>query len=49
MLLAGADSLRDVVTFPMTIKAQDLLMGAPATVSQAQLDELHLALVPPKG
>ena len=42
MLLAHAQSIRDVILFPMNLKAQDLLMGAPSTVSQAQLDELHL-------
>jgi aspartyl-tRNA synthetase len=42
MLLAGVDSIRDVIPFPMTIKAQDLLMGAPANVSQEQLEELNL-------
>jgi aspartyl-tRNA synthetase len=49
MLLAGVESLRDVIAFPMNIKAQDLLMGAPAPVSEAQLRELHLALVKPAG
>jgi aspartyl-tRNA synthetase len=47
MLLAHAQSIRDVILFPMNLKAQDLLMGAPSTVSQAQLDELHLNLVKP--
>ena len=49
MLLAHAQSIRDVILFPMNLKAQDLLMGAPSTVSQAQLDELHLALIEPEG
>ena len=48
MLLAHAQSIRDVILFPMNLKAQDLLMGAPSTVSQTQLDELHLALIPPE-
>ena len=48
MLLAHAQSIRDVILFPMNLKAQDLLMGAPSTVSQAQLDELHLQLVEPE-
>lgn len=47
MLLAHAQSIRDVILFPMNLKAQDLLMGAPSTVSQTQLDELHLTLVKP--
>jgi aspartyl-tRNA synthetase len=48
MLLAGAENIREVIPFPMNMKAQDLLMGAPGDVSQAQLDELHLAFVPPE-
>ncbi|MEE2787272.1 MAG: aspartate--tRNA ligase [Myxococcota bacterium] len=46
MLLADAQSIRDVIPFPMNLKAQDLLMGAPSGVSEAQLEELHLRLVP---
>ena len=38
--------IREVICFPMTIQAQDLLMGAPGEVTQKQLDELHIALVP---
>ena len=49
MLLAEASSIRDVILFPMNLKAQDLMMGAPSEVSQIQLDELHLALVPPEN
>ncbi len=45
MLLAGEDSIREVIPFPMNKNAQDLMMGAPGPVSQAQLDELHIALV----
>jgi aspartyl-tRNA synthetase len=45
MLLAGESSIREVIPFPMTISAQDLLMGAPSDVSQTQLDELHLRIV----
>ncbi len=45
MLLAGVESIRHVIPFPMTIKAQDLLMGAPANVSEEQLKELRLEMV----
>ncbi|MBR5344766.1 MAG: aspartate--tRNA ligase [Clostridia bacterium] len=45
MLLAGEDSIREVIPFPMNKNAQDLLMGAPSEVEQKQLDELHIALV----
>jgi len=44
MLLAGEESIREVITFPMNQKAQDIMMGAPSTVEQKQLDELHIAI-----
>ena len=44
MLLAGEESIREVITFPMNQKAQDLMMGAPSEVTQKQLDELHIAI-----
>ena len=44
MLLAGEDSIREVIPFPMNKNAQDILMGAPGEVTQAQLDELHIAI-----
>jgi len=44
MVLAGIDSLRDVIAFPKTQRGQDLLMDAPDTVAPAQLDELHLKI-----
>ena len=45
MLLTGEESIREVITFPMNKNAQDLMMGAPTTVDQKQLDTVHIALV----
>lgn len=47
MLIADVENLREVVAFPMNQKAQDLMMGAPSTVSEQQLKELHIKLNPP--
>ena len=44
MLLAGEDSIREIIPFPMNKNAQDILMNAPGEVTQAQLDELHIAV-----
>ena len=44
MLLAGEDSIREIIPFPMNKNAQDILMGAPSEVTQKQLDELHIAV-----
>ncbi len=44
MLLAGEESIREVIPFPMNKNAQDILMGAPSEVTQKQLDELHIAV-----
>ena len=45
MLLAGEDSIREVIPFPMNKNAQDLMMGAPSVVEQKQLDDVHIAIV----
>ena len=44
MLLTGEESIREVITFPMNKNAQDLMMDAPTTVSQKQLDDVHIAI-----
>ena len=42
MLFAGGENIRDVIAFPKTQKASDLLSGAPGTVDTRQLRELHI-------
>jgi aspartyl-tRNA synthetase len=44
MILAGADNLREVIPFPKTARAVDLMVDAPTPVSQAQLKELGISV-----
>ena len=48
MLLTGEESIREVITFPMNQKAQDVMMDAPTVVDQKQLDDVHIAIVMPE-
>jgi aspartyl-tRNA synthetase len=50
MLLADEPNIREVITFPMNQKAEDLMMGAPSPVSMKQLRELNIRVIDgPKG
>jgi aspartyl-tRNA synthetase len=49
MILAGAESLREVIPFPKTARAVDLMVDAPTPVSEAQLKELGITVKPPKS
>ena len=49
MLLAGVETIREVIPFPMNKNAQDLMMDAPNYVEQKQLDELHIAVTADKA
>lgn len=45
MLICGEESIREIIPFPMNKNAMDIMMGAPATVEQKQLDDVHIAIV----
>ena len=46
-LMAGTESIRDVIAFPKTATAQDLMTDAPSSVPEAQLQEVHVRVVKP--
>ena len=48
MLLAGGESIRDVIAFPKTQKAQELMMSSPARVDARQLRDVHIQLSLPQ-
>jgi len=43
-LLAGEETLRDVIAFPLNSNAQDLLLGAPREITEMQLREVHIRI-----
>ncbi len=45
MLISGEESIREIIPFPMNKKAQDIMMGAPSTVDEKQLKEVHIQIV----
>ena len=48
MLICGEESIREIIPFPMNKNVMDIMMGAPATVEQKQLDDVHIAIKMPK-
>ena len=48
MLLAGEPNIREVIAFPKTQQAADLMAGAPSPVDTRQLDELHIRVIEKK-
>ena len=45
MLIAGEESIREIIPFPMNKTAQDVMMGAPAAVDERQLRDVHIQIV----
>ena len=48
MLLANTESIRDVIAFPLSSKAQDLMMGAPSNIKMDLLRDVHIRTMPQK-
>ena len=44
MLIAGEESIREIIPFPMNKMAMDVMMGAPSTVDKKQLDDVHISI-----
>ena len=44
MLLRGEENIREVIAFPMSASAQDLMCGAPSEVTEQQLREVHIKI-----
>jgi len=44
MLLKGEQNIREIITFPMDKNARDILMGAPSTVTEKQLNDVHIKI-----
>ncbi len=48
MLIAGEESIREIIPFPMNKNAMDVMMGAPSEVDERQLEDVHIRIVMPK-
>ena len=44
LLLTDAENIREVIAFPLSSKAEDLMMGAPGNVTNKQLREVHIKI-----
>jgi aspartyl-tRNA synthetase len=47
-LFGGSESIRDFIAFPKNNAGRDVMLDAPSTIDQAQLDELYISLVKPE-